>query len=63
MRSVILDHQDILQQIVNSLSGVDPDGLCSIYEMITGEELIYIGDDQFEVMECDEELMDWEAQI
>lgn len=62
MTNVVLNHHDVVSDIVNSLGKVDPETLCTIYQMINDTELIYIGDDEFEIMELedDEDGYEWD---
>lgn len=53
--NVVLNHRDVVSDIVGSLGAVDPETLCTIYQLVNEAELVYIGDDEFELLDCEQE--------
>jgi len=57
----ITDRESVIFSILEGVRTVDRDNLAEIFEIVTGIEIIYIGDNKFELIDNElEEGCDWD---
>jgi hypothetical protein len=55
MRSVVFSKGEIVKQICDKLESIDSDILCTIYQIISDNEVCYIGDGLYEFIDYRDE--------
>ena len=64
MATSTLGHREVMQSIIDMLDTIDTDSLSDVFSIVTGQELIYIGGDEFEIYsdieDCDDNEYDWD---